>query len=202
MDLCLPDNEVILCGTCLEEPVYSHAARSQSFYTLPLLVRRLSGAADTVNVTIRKTMLGTAEQGGRLCVTGEVRTFNNRSGEWPRLVISVFARTLAPTEEADENRVRLRGALCKSPNLRTTPMGREICDLILAVNRRYGRSDYLPCICWGSKAREAALWEVGTRLLLEGRIQSRRYSKLTENGSEERTAYEISAAQIDPICMP
>ena len=201
MDLCLPDNEVILCGTCLEEPVYSHAARSQSFYTLPLLVRRLSGAADTVNVTIRETMLGTAEQGGRLCVTGEVRTFNNRSGEWPRLVISVFARTLAPTEEADENRVRLRGALCKSPNLRTTPMGREICDLILAVNRRYGRSDYLPCICWGSKAREAALWEVGTRLLLEGRIQSRRYSKLTENGSEERTAYEISAAQIDPICM-
>lgn len=202
MDLCLPDNEVILCGTCLEEPVYSHAARSQSFYTLPLLVRRLSGAADTVNVTIRETMLGTAEQGGRLCVTGEVRTFNNRSGEWPRLVISVFARTLAPTEEADENRVRLRGALCKRPNLRTTPMGREICDLILAVNRRYGRSDYLPCICWGSKAREAALWEVGTRLLLEGRIQSRRYSKLTENGSEERTAYEISAAQIDPICMP
>ncbi len=202
MDLCLPDNEVILCGTCLEEPVYSHAARSQSFYTLPLLVRRLSGAADTVNVTIRETMLGTAEQGGRLCVTGEVRTFNNRSGEWPRLVISVFARTLAPTEEADENRVRLRGALCKSPNLRTTPMGREICDLILAVNRRYGRSDYLPCICWGSKAREAALWEVGTRLSLEGRIQSRRYSKLTENGSEERTAYEISAAQIDPICMP
>ena len=202
MDLCSSDNEVILCGTCLEEPVYSHAARSQSFYTLPLLVRRLSGAADTVNVTIRETMLGTAEQGGRLCVTGEVRTFNNRSGEWPRLVISVFARTLAPTEEADENRVRLRGALCKSPNLRTTPMGREICDLILAVNRRYGRSDYLPCICWGSKAREAALWEVGTRLLLEGRIQSRRYSKLTENGSEERTAYEISAAQIDPICMP
>lgn len=202
MDLCLPDNEVILCGTCLEEPVYSHAARSQSFYTLPLLVRRLSGAADTVNVTIRETMLGTAERGTRLYVTGEVRTFNNRSGEWPRLVISVFARTLAPTEEADENRVRLRGALCKSPNLRTTPMGREICDLILAVNRRYGRSDYLPCICWGSKAREAALWEVGTRLLLEGRIQSRRYSKLTENGSEERTAYEISAAQIDPICMP
>ena len=202
MDLCLPDNEVILCGTCLEEPVYSHAARSQSFYTLPLLVRRLSGAADTVNVTIRETMLGTAERGTRLYVTGEVRTFNNRSGEWPRLVISVFARTLAPTEEVDENRVRLRGALCKSPNLRTTPMGREICDLILAVNRRYGRSDYLPCICWGSKAREAALWEVGTRLSLEGRIQSRRYSKLTENGSEERTAYEISAAQIDPICMP
>lgn len=202
MDLCLPDNEVILCGTCLEEPVYSHAARSQSFYTLPLLVRRLSGAADTVNITIRETMLGTAERGTRLYVTGEVRTFNNRSGEWPRLVISVFARTLAPTEEVDENRVRLRGALCKSPNLRTTPMGREICDLILAVNRRYGRSDYLPCICWGSKAREAALWEVGTRLSLEGRIQSRRYSKLTENGSEERTAYEISAAQIDPICMP
>ena len=202
MDLCLPDNEVILCGTCLEAPLYSHAARSQSFYTLPLLVRRLSGTADTVNVTIREAMTGTAERGSRLCITGEVRTFNNRSGEWPRLVVSVFARTLESTEEADENRVRLRGTLCKRPNLRTTPMGREICDLILAVNRRYGRSDYLPCICWGSKAREAALWEVGTRLSLDGRIQSRRYSKLTENGSEERTAYEISAAQIGPVPTP
>ena len=202
MDLCLPDNEVILRGICLEEPVYSHAARSQSFYTLPLLVRRLSGTADTVNVTIRESMLGTAERGGRLCVTGEVRTFNNRNGEWPRLVVSVFARTLDATEEEDDNRVRLRGTLCKSPNLRTTPMGRDICDLILAVNRRYGRSDYLPCICWGLKAREAALWEVGTHLALEGRIQSRRYSKLTENGSEERTAYEISAAQIEPVCIP
>ena len=199
MDLCSSDNEVILCGTCLAEAVYSHAARSQSFYTLPLLVRRLSGTADTVNVTIRESMIGAAEKGARLCVTGEVRTFNNRSGEGPRLVVSVFARTLELTEEADDNRVRLRGTLCKRANLRTTPMGRDICDLILAVNRCYGRSDYLPCICWGLKAREAALWEVGTHLALEGRIQSRRYTKLTENGSEERTAYEISAAQIEPI---
>ena len=199
MDQSVQDNFVFLCGSCAGEAVYSHSARSQNFYVLPLLVRRLSGTADTINVTVRETMLGMLENVPRLCVTGEVRTFNNRSGEWPRLVVSVFARTLAPADEADDNLVCLRGTLCKPPNLRTTPMGRDICDLILAINRRYGRSDYLPCICWGVKAREAALWEVGTRLSLEGRIQSRRYSKLTESGLEERTAYEISAAQIEPL---
>jgi len=195
------DNNAYLCGTRAGEAVYSHSARSQNFYTLPLLVRRLSGTADIINITVRESMLGIPETAGNLCVTGEVRTFNNRSGEWPRLIVSVFARTISPSDEPDDNRVFLRGTLCKTPNLRTTPMGRDICDLILAVNRRYGRSDYLPCICWGLKAREAAHWSVGTRLAMEGRIQSRQYSKQTEGGLVERTAFEISAAQIDVLDM-
>ena len=93
--------------------------------------------------------------------------------------------------------MELCGALCKEPTFRTTPMGREICDLMLAVNRRYGRSDYLPCIAWGSHARTAALWPVGTRVSLTGRIQSRRYTKATESGPEERIAFEVSAVSAD-----
>ena len=114
-------------------------------------------------------------------------------GIWPigeRLQNTVFC------DEDDSNQVLLRGTLCKPPNLRSTPLGREICDLMLAVNRHYGRSDYLPCICWGIRAREAAHWTVGTRVRLEGRIQSRDYIKLTEDGPVRRTAFEISATDV------
>lgn len=193
------NNFVLLRGTPGAEAVWSHAARGQDFYTLPLEVRRLSGASDTLNVTLRASALG-ALDGGRLELEGELRSFNSRGGEWPRLVISVFARSLRPAgEEEDENLVELRGTLCKEPKARRTPMGRDICDLLLAVNRSYARSDYLPCICWGLTAREAARWEVGTRLALRGRVQSRRYVKLTERGAEERTAFEVSASEIARI---
>lgn len=188
------DNEVLLCGAAAGEARYSHSARAEDYYTLPLAVRRLSGNTDTVNLTLRSSMLG-ALGGPRLTARGELRSFNSRSGAWPRLVISVFVRELSEAEEEDDNLVRLRGALCKPPLLRRTPMGRDICDLMLAVNRPYGRSDYLPCICWGRLAREAARWELGTRIALEGRIQSRRYRKLTENALEERTAFEVSVSQ-------
>ena len=196
MDETIRNNYVLLRGTPCGEPRWSHAARAQDFYTLPLEVRRLSGAADTLNLTLRASALASLPPGAPLEVEGELRSFNSRSGEWPRLVISVFARALRPTHDEDENLVELRGTLCREPKARRTPMGREICDLLLAVNRSYGRSDYLPCICWGIAAREAALWEVGTHLALRGRIQSRRYLKLTERGEEERTAFEVSAAEI------
>ena len=199
MDETIRNNYVLLRGTPCAEAYFSHRARSQDFYTLPLEVRRLSGAADTLNVTLRAGMLGALRQGGRFCVEGELRSFNNRRGDWPRLVITVFAHALFPTEEDDENLTELRGTLCRAPNARRTPMGRDICDLLLAVNRSYGRSDYLPCICWGSQAREAALWDVGTRLALRGRVQSRRYVKLTEHGSEERVAFEVSAAELERL---
>lgn len=202
MDHTVQDNAVFLCGSPAGEPVYSHAARSLAFYTFPLLVRRLSGAEDRINVTLRAEQLDLVRGAERLCVAGEVRTFNSRRAEWPRLIVTVFARSLCPTDAEDDNRVFLRGTLCKQPKLRTTPMGREICDLILAVNRHYGRSDYLPCICWGLTARQAARWEVGTRLALDGRLQSRCYRKLTDTGYEERTAYEISASGIEPIDEP
>jgi primosomal replication protein N len=200
MEEFIRNNYVLLRGRPCGEPVWSHAARSQDFYTLPLEVRRLSGASDTLNVTLRASALTATALSGRLEVEGELRSFNSRRGEWPRLVITVFARSLGQAaEEDDENLVELRGTLCRAPTPRRTPMGRDICDLLLAVNRSYGRSDYLPCICWGLTAREAALWEVGTRLALRGRIQSRRYLKLTEAGSVERVAFEVSAAELERI---
>ena len=140
-----------------------------------------------------------AAEEGKLCVTGQLRSFNNRRGEWAKLVITVFAKELCLCREEDSNFVQLSGTLCKAPNLRTTPMGRDICDLMLAVNRHYGRSDYLPCICWGLRAREAAQWGVGTKLQLEGRIQSRRYIKLTEEGPLEKTAFEVSVTDIHEL---
>lgn len=198
MEMSDRDNEVLLCGSPAGEAVYSHSARSERFYTLPFSVRRLSGNTDTLNLTLREPMrdgLG----GGRYAVRGELRSFNSRRGEWPRLVISVFVRELEESGEPDDNFVRLRGTLCRTPNLRRTPMGRDICDLILAVGRPYGRSDYLPCICWGQLARESVRWEVGTQLALEGRIQSRVYRKLTDAGLEERTAFEVSVAQVERL---
>ena len=123
---------------------------------------------------------------------GQLRSFNNKSGQGSRLVISVLARTLLPTQEEDRNDVLLKGVICKPPVLRRTPLGRCISDMMLAVNRRYGRADYLPCIAWGQVAMVTGRMAVGDSLALEGRIQSRIYTKVTEWGAEERTAYEVS----------
>ena len=133
-------------------------------------------------------MLRTAE----LTVLGEVRTFNNRTGVGSRLVISAFARELRQEPGEDENRLELSGTLCKTPSLRATPLGRTICDMILAVNRRYGRADYLPCIAWGSLAHRCGGMEVGDQLRLTGRLQSRTYTKVSGDRSEERVAFEVS----------
>ena len=192
MDEIGTNNYVQLCGVPVGEAEYSHSARTQDFFIFPLEVLRLSGNADTLNVVIREDMLSCVRPYEKLSLTGELRTFNSRRGDWPRLVITVFARSIEPCADKDMNLVRLRGTVCRPPKARATPMGRDICDLMLAVNRHYGRSDYLPCICWGARAREAALWGVGTRILLEGRVQSRRYVKLTEEGTVERTAFEVS----------
>ena len=201
MDQLEANNYAKLCGVMAAPPVYSHSSRGLDFYTFPLTVERLSGASDTLNILVRKQQLETLEPGsaGKLCITGEVRSFNSRHGTGARLVITVLARELGFCAEEDGNLIRLCGTICKAPNLRTTPMGREICDLMLAVNRHYGRSDYLPCICWGLSAREAARWEVGTRVRLEGRLQSRDYIKLTEDGPVRRTAFEISATTVSRL---
>lgn len=203
MDMISENNYTKLCGAMAGAPVYSHSSRGQEFYSFPLEVQRLSGNTDVLNITVRREQLDRLPAGEeeRLCVTGELRTFNNRRGVGAKLVISVFAKELdfAGEGEEDTNLVRLTGTLCKEPNLRTTPMGRDICDLMVAVNRRYGRSDYLPCICWGVKAREAALWPVGTVVRLEGRVQSRNYIKVTEEGPVEKTAFEVSVTEIAPL---
>ena len=175
-----------LIGVMSAPPAFSHASRGESFYTFALDVARLSGTTDTINIVARSELLSAVEacDTEKLCVTGELRSFNNKSGEGAKLVITVFAKEILPCDENDLNLICLTGTLCKPPNLRVTPMGRDICDLMLAVNRKYGRSDYLPCITWGLKAREASYWDTGTTVSLEGRIQSRRYIKLIGGGAD------------------
>lgn len=195
------NNTVRLCGTMAGPPVYSHSVRGQAFYVFPLEVKRLSGSSDVLNVVLRPEQLAETEaaETGRILVKGELRSYNNRRNEGAKLVLTVLARELSLTDEPDDNHVSLTGTLCRAPNPRVTPLGRDICDLLLAVNRRSGRSDYLPCICWGLQAREASRWTVGTVVHLEGRFQSRAYIKLAADGLLRRVAYEVSAAEAAPI---
>ena len=193
-------NFIQLHGRVAEPAVFSHSNHQVAFYTLPLEVRRLSGAADRLNLMVPQGLLeecGLLEQGTEVTVQGEVRTFNNRSGQGNRLVITVLARRLSRETGEDGNRLVLSGTLCKPPVLRATPLGRTICDLILAVNRRYGRADYLPCIAWGSLAHQCAAMAVGERLALHGRLQSRCYTKTLEGVTQERTAFEVSVMALE-----
>ena len=199
MDEALCRNTVELCGALAAAPRFSHLSRGERFFIFPVETRRLSGAVDTINVVAREALLAALriEEAERLCVQGELRSFNNRREEGPKLVITVFARALSLAGGGEDvNAITLRGALCKPPVLRVTPMGRDICDLMVAVNRRCGRSDYLPCICWGARARTAALFDVGDGVELTGRVQSRQYIKLIEGEPVEKTAYEVSASEI------
>ena len=187
-------NRVQLCGTVDSEPVFSHANHGISFFKFTLAVERLSGLSDKLAVIVSAPLLAAVplRVGDMATVQGQLRSYNNKSGQGSRLVISVFAHVLEASGETPLNLIQLSGVLCKPPVLRRTPLGREICDMILAVNRRYGRADYLPCIAWGAVAQQAAAMDTGERLTAEGRVQSRTYSK-TENGVvTERTAYEVS----------
>lgn len=191
-------NYVELWGIADGAPEFSHENHGESFYRFPLRVERLSGQSDTPLVLVSQSLLQAVEvaEGAPLRVVGQLRSFNNRSGKGRRLVISVFAQSVEPSDGGHFNRILLSGVLCKPPTLRRTPLGRSICDMILAVNRRYGRADYLPCIAWGQTAAQVAERSVGERLCLEGRVQSRTYLKQTDAGSEERTAYEVSVMQL------
>ena len=188
-------HRIPLHGRVEAPPVLSHSNHGVEFYRFPIAVVRLSGAEDRINVVAAGPLLdrwGAPEPGEELTVRGEVRTFNNRTGVGNRLVISTFAKELVREQGEDENRLELTGTLCKPPSLRTTPLGRSSCDLVLAVNRRYGRADYLPCIAWGSLAYRCGDLAVGDQLRLNGRLQSRVYTKTVEERTEERTAFEVS----------
>ena len=192
-------NRIRLHGRLGGKPTLSHSNHGVEFYQFPLCVMRLSGAEDCINVVTPRHLLeplGELQADEELTVNGEVRTFNNRTGVGSRLVISTFARELIPETGEDDNRLELSGTLCKLPGLRATPMGRTICDLILAVNRRYGRADYLPCIAWGSLAHRCGALQVGDPVRLNGRLQSRRYTKQTEHRMEERVAFEVSVMSL------
>ena len=188
-------NHMILHGRAAHPPAFSHSNHEVEFFSFPLVVSRLSGVSDRLNIMASRPLLERCrwiEEGEELTVWGEVRTFNNRSGVGSRLIISAFAKELLPEQREDENRLILSGTLCKPPSLRSTPLGRTICDMILAVNRRYGRADYLPCIAWGSLAHQCGEMEVGSTLCLDGRLQSRTYMKNFGDHTEERTAFEVS----------
>ena len=185
-------NEVLLEGTILETPVLSHENHGARFYRFPLQVPRLSGQVDLLPVLLAEPMLPKVDAGETVRIQGQLRSFNNRSGIGSRLVLTVYAQEIEPGLEETVNQILLSGALCKPPIFRRTPLGRSICDLMLAVPRRYGRADYLPVIAWGQLAVLAGRLQVGDPLSLEGRVQSRTYRKVTDAGTEERTAYEVS----------
>ena len=190
-------NEVLLEGTALEAPVLSHENHGTRFFRFPLEVPRLSGTPDILPVLLPEPLLDTVQTEAPLRVQGQLRSFNNRSGVGNRLVLTVYAQAIQPGTGEPCNRILLSGALCKPPIFRRTPLGRSICDLMLAVSRRYGRADYLPVIAWGQLAVRAARLQVGDPLSLEGRVQSRAYRKVLEDGSiQDRVAYEVSAMHL------
>ena len=189
-------NEALLEGLAHSAPVWSHDNHGTSFYRFFLEVHRLSGQADLLPVLVTEGQQHCIQAGTRVRVRGELRSFNNRSGVGSRLVLTLFARELPPPTGEDSNELQLRGVLCKAPVFRRTPLGRSICDLMLAVPRRYGRADYLPVIAWGQLAVQLRSRTVGDDVTLTGRFQSRGYQKVIEGAVEERVAYEVSMMEL------
>lgn len=193
-------NRIILRGSLAGSPVFSHENHGRRFFRFPLEVPRLSGTTDTLQVMAPEELLENAPvgDGDMVEVTGQIRSFNSRGETGRKLIISVYAEHLQICTGEPANQVELAGTVCKEPIYRRTPLGREICDVMLAVNRPYRRTDYLPCILWGRAAREAAQLGVGARLTLTGRLQSREYLKVLDGVGQRRTAYEISAISAAP----
>ena len=185
-------NDVLLEGYPASSPEWSHENHGTQFHRFLLEVPRLSGTPDILPVLLRADLLDRAGSQGPLRIRGQLRSFNNRSGVGNKLVLTVYATDIQPGTGESCNQILLTGSLCKPPIFRRTPLGRSICDLMLAVPRRYGRADYLPVIAWGQLAVQASCLGVGDSLSLEGRVQSRAYHKVTGSGTEERTAYEVS----------
>ena len=187
-------NRVQLRGILAELPQFSHENHDKRFFRFPLEVERLSGTVDTLPVLASEEVLCAMDlSGGDMVeVSGQIRTFNNKEPDGRRLVISVYAEKLITCEGEPFNEVCLTGTICKEPVYRKTPLGREICDVMLAVNRPYHRADYIPCIFWGRTAMLAGECCVGDEITLEGRFQSRNYLKVMDQRSEKRTAYEVS----------
>lgn len=194
-------NSITIRGYLQELPQFSHENHGRQFYRFILEVPRLSGAVDLLPVIARKDILDTIDPcgGEMLTVTGQIRSHNQRSDGVRHLLIFVFAATITAEDGEPINDVVLEGPLCREPNFRRTPLGREICDVMLAVPRPFRRADYLPCILWGRTALEVSACHTRDHIRICGRLQSRIYTKLTEFGSEERTAYEISALTADVL---
>ena len=188
-------NRIELRGALVELPAFSHENHDKRFYRFSLEVERLSGTVDILPVIVPEPVLYEMDLcgGSMLEIRGQIRSFNSRVATGRRLVITVYADSLTACEGEAQNNAYLSGVVCKEPVYRKTPLGREICDVMLAVNRPYHRADYIPCIFWGRTAELVSRCGVGSELELTGRLQSREYVKVLEEGSERRIAYEVSA---------
>ena len=189
------ENRIVLRGSLVALPEFSHENHGRRFFRFTLEVPRLSGAVDLLPVVAEESLLNAIDLSGgeMITVTGQVRTHNIRTESARHLLIFVFASSMVCEDGEPLNECVVCGALCREPTYRRTPLGREICDAMLAVPRAFRRSDYLPCILWGRTAVEVAACHVRDEVKISGRLQSRVYTKMTDNGPEERTAYEISA---------
>ena len=205
-DKIIENNQVTIIGEVASEFVFSHEVFGEGFYMVDVLVKRLSNSDDRIPLMISERLIDVRQDytGEYIMVTGQFRSYNQHEEKKNRLVLSVFVREVAFVDEeldgAKTNTILLDGYICKRPIYRKTPLGREIADLLLAVNRPYGKSDYIPCICWGRNARFASGFEVGEHVQVLGRIQSREYiKKLTEVETEKRIAYEVSVSKLECI---
>ena len=197
----LKNNRVFLSGRVAREPQYSHELFGEGFYEFYLEVKRLSGQTDVLPVTVSERIMNGADltEGALVALSGQFRSYNKLENEHSKLMLTVFVRDFLPydPDEQNPNVVELNGYICKPPVYRTTPFNREICDVLLAVNRGYNKSDYIPCIAWGRNARFVRDAEVGMNVIIGGRIQSRKYNKkLPDETIEERVAYELSVSKI------
>jgi single-stranded DNA-binding protein len=192
-------NFVTLRGELMGLPDFSHENHGKRFFRFILEVQRLSGAVDQLPVIAEESLIQDIDPcgGEMLTVTGQIRSHNYRSDGVRRLMVFVFASSVFAEDGAPINEVTIEGPLCREPTFRRTPLGREICDVMLAVPRAFHRADYLPCILWGRTAQEVSSCHTRDRIRISGRLQSRVYTKLTEDGAQERTTYEISALSAD-----
>ena len=193
-------NKIVLAGLVTEEPTFSHEVHGEKFYRFSLSSSRMSGTNDILPCTVSEILKKDIEEGTEIKVLGEIRTRNVHENDKNHLEITVFVKEVLSYEK-DENNVELDGFICKEPTYRETPLGRQVSDLIIASNReRNFKSDYIPCIAWGRNAIRTSELNVGTRVKVLGRLQSREYNKrLGDETYEVRTAYELSAAMVDAV---
>lgn len=206
MDKTIINNQVTIGGEIASGFNFSHEFYGEKFYIVDVKVRRLSDAFDIIPVMVSDRLIDVSDDytGQLVSVTGQFRSYNKHDEGKNRIVLSVFAREFELLSENEvclyDNHVFLDGFICKEPIYRKTPLGREIADLLIAVNRPYGKSDYIPCVCWGRNARYASTIPVGSHISLVGRIQSRNYQKrISDEVSEDRTAYEVSVGKIEVV---
>jgi len=203
-DKMFENNQVSLVGEIVSDFTFSHEVYGEGFYMVDLSVNRLSDQADIIPLMVSERLMDVHQSylGQTIAVNGQFRSYNRHEGNRNRLLLSVFVREVEFMEGFDDytksNQIFLDGYICKQPVYRKTPLGREIADLLVAVNRPYGKSDYIPCIAWGRNARFAAGFDVGGRVRVWGRVQSREYTKkLNEVDCEKRVAYEISVGKLE-----